>query len=385
MSRGWFGFLLPDGSDPTDDDMSSEMTMARQHLHVLDGLRGVAAFAVVAFHFGSRADLPYLMPRGYLAVDFFFALSGFVVAHAYLSRLPAMSAGGFAARRFVRLWPMLLPGTILGAAIEFWRPNAGEPIAHAMSVVLATVLGCFALPLPVSTVMEQTIFPINGPIWSLFFEAVANGLFFVAGRSGRIRSVAWILAIAGAVGVCSYSVADGSVDAGFLLTDWVKGFPRVALSFSAGVLVFLYAGRFRAMDARLAIAALVAVIMVPRFAGPLDPLFDLAAILLVFPVIVGCASHSGTQHVSAGVCDWLGQLSYPLYAFHYPLVRAICFIVNHHQTSVPVRVAAAVATVLLAAGLSWLLLAFYDRPIRRVLTRRLLSDTRATQHRTELA
>lgn len=148
--------------------MTAPLTTLTRHFQVLDGLRGVAAVAVVAHHFGSRSELPGLVPRGYLAVDFFFVLSGFVLAHAYLGQLQkTLSTTEFLLKRWIRLWPMLLPGTLFGAIMEIWRPTLANPGVHSVQVVVALILGIAAIPLPWQTSMEQMIFPINGPVWSL--------------------------------------------------------------------------------------------------------------------------------------------------------------------------------------------------------------------------
>ncbi len=70
----------------------------RPHYPILDGLRGVAAVLVVAFHVceaSSTSHLDQIINHGYLAVDFFFLLSGFVVGYAYDDRWGKMTLGGF--------------------------------------------------------------------------------------------------------------------------------------------------------------------------------------------------------------------------------------------------------------------------------------------------
>jgi peptidoglycan/LPS O-acetylase OafA/YrhL len=97
------------------------MNMARRQagyggrFALLDELRGIAALAVCLFHIGTRATGVQLFPNGYLAVDFFFMLSGFVLAEAY-QRLGRTGAGGgmdwagFARRRLVRMAPVAVLG-----------------------------------------------------------------------------------------------------------------------------------------------------------------------------------------------------------------------------------------------------------------------------------
>ena len=84
---------------------------SKPRYEILDGLRGVAAVLVVCFHFfetyfGMAPNQP--INHGYLAVDFFFALSGFVIGYAYDDRWDKMSTWGFFKRRLIRLHPMVI-------------------------------------------------------------------------------------------------------------------------------------------------------------------------------------------------------------------------------------------------------------------------------------
>lgn len=357
-----------------------ESTTSRPHVFAtLDGLRGVAAIAVVAYHFGERAQLPSLFPRGYLAVDFFFVLSGFVVAYAYTQRLQGdLGAFRFLLQRLIRLLPVLIPGALIGAALEFGRPNIGDAAGHFRDIGLATVLGCLAIPWPFPTAMEQTIFPINGPVWSLFFEILANVAFVAVAESLFVRAWSAALAIAGAVGIGLFLHAFGNVDVGALLINWPGGLPRVLYSFFVGVL--LSGPDPRGLRARLPAvpvwgfpAILLAAFMLPPVPAPADAVIDFALVLLVFPAMVLMATASRPGPGLARVCGVAGALSYPLYAVHYPLVRGICFILLHHSVSEAGRLALAGLTVSGLTLLGWIVFRWYDQPLRRALSRWLLS------------
>src|SRR5688572_27186028 len=89
----------------------------KQHFQILDGLRGIAALAVVIFHF-----MEWIFPdisnnfigHGFLAVDFFFCLSGFVIGYAYDDRIRKMGTGAFFKARLIRLHPLVILGSVLG-------------------------------------------------------------------------------------------------------------------------------------------------------------------------------------------------------------------------------------------------------------------------------
>lgn len=96
---------------------------SKPRYEILDGLRGVAAMIVVAYHLFetySAGPVHQILNHGYLAVDFFFVLSGFVIGYAYDDRWDRMSIKGFFKRRLVRLHPMVIMGTLIGAVFSIW-------------------------------------------------------------------------------------------------------------------------------------------------------------------------------------------------------------------------------------------------------------------------
>ena len=100
---------------------------SKPRFEILDGLRGVAAMIVVAFHlFETYSAGPgeQILNHGYLAVDFFFVLSGFVIGYAYDDRWKRMTTWDFFKRRLVRLQPMVILGTLIGA---FWFYFSAAP------------------------------------------------------------------------------------------------------------------------------------------------------------------------------------------------------------------------------------------------------------------
>ena len=108
---------------------------SKPRYEILDGLRGVAALMVVLFHIFetySKGPAFQIVNHGYLAVDFFFVLSGFVVGYAYDDRWDRMSTWGFFKRRLTRLHPMVIAGTLVGAALFFF---AGTAFPKTLQVV----------------------------------------------------------------------------------------------------------------------------------------------------------------------------------------------------------------------------------------------------------
>src|SRR5258708_5623807 len=170
--------------------MKSNSLATKPHYPILDGLRGVAAILVVAFHIfeaHSTSPLEQIINHGYLAVDFFFLLSGFVIGYAYDDRWGKLTIGGFFKRRLVRLQPMVVMGMVVGALFFYFQDSAAFPDIHSIPVwkmLLIMVIGFTLIPVPISMDIRgwQEMHPLDGPGWSLFFEYIANILYAVLVR-----------------------------------------------------------------------------------------------------------------------------------------------------------------------------------------------------------
>ena len=369
---------------------------AKNHYAILDGLRGVAAVIVVIFHLleaHNGGDIHnQIINHGYLAVDFFFLLSGFVVAYAYDDRWGGMGQWEFYKRRLVRLQPMVVLGSLTGAALFWFQIDPFYPLAAGTSagqVLLLMVLG-FAL-VPVTRSMDVRgwgeNYPLNGPAWSLFFEYVANILYAVWLR--RLSNIALGVFVALAVVPLVHVAVFG--ERGDLIGGWTLdwegtyiGLARVLFPFFAGVLLMRLGWRIQVKHA-FAVCSLLLIVALsmPRFGGKealwLNGLYEVFCVAVVFPLIVAIgAGEMRAGGTSLRIARVFGDLSYPLYITHYPLVYIyMAWVVTQ---KVPVAQAAPVAIGVLAATLAvaWASLKFYDLPVRRRLTARLLNRPSAT-------
>lgn len=158
----------------------------KQHFEVLDGLRGLAAVVVVIFHF-----MEFIIPdfnvnfiaHGYLAVDFFFCLSGFVIAYAYDSRIRKMGLIPFLKLRLIRLHPLVLIGAIIGMLAFIFDPFV--PLTGNFSFgqnLWIFISACLMIPYPVIPERYFNLFHLNPPTWSLFWEYVAFGSMWPMSR-----------------------------------------------------------------------------------------------------------------------------------------------------------------------------------------------------------
>jgi peptidoglycan/LPS O-acetylase OafA/YrhL len=343
----------------------------RAHLQGLDFLRGVAALIVVGFHFSSRVDLGGLFDHGYLAVDFFFILSGFVISRAYGGRLAStrLSFRDFVLLRLVRLLPLVVLGNCLAAAADLFRPGTFPSTQHKIDIAVTWLLGSLLLPTFWKTTLEQTTYPLNGPIWSLFFELVAN-IFYAALMGITRRSYIFSSLILLSLGIllvasCYFSnVHFGPHNATFAL-----GFPRVFFSFFLGVLLSYSKIRLPSISRWLYAAVVFLALAVPQLHGPLSALFDITMISLIFPVVVLGAAQCTNGEVYSPISKFSGDISYPLYALHYPLVRIIGTMLRRQDFSVPINLVLTFLVTFLLALFSFWIFTVYDVPLRRALSR----------------
>lgn len=219
----------------------------KPHYNILDGLRGVAAITVVCFHIFEAFATSHLDQRinhGYLAVDFFFILSGFVVGYAYDDRWGTMTTKDFIKRRIIRLHPMVVMGAIIGA-IMFYTQGCSVwdvSVITISGLLFATLLN--ALLIPASTGMEVRgvgeMFPLNGPSWSLFFEYLGNILYVLFIRKFSTKVLSVLVFLLGC-GLAWFAILGplGDICVGFSLTgtEFTGGSLRLLFSFSAGLLL----------------------------------------------------------------------------------------------------------------------------------------------------
>lgn len=299
---------------------------SKPHYEILDGLRGVAALIVVAFHLleihatGDFYVVPFIN-HGYLAVDFFFVLSGFVIGYAYDDRWGKMSLKEFFKRRLIRLQPMVVLGAVTGALCFYFGAGEQFPLIAQTPVwklLLVMLMGCLLLPIPPAADVRVwgEMFPLNGPAWSLFYEYIANILYAVVIRRFS-RLLLTILTVLSGLAIIHLTIwgGTGSVLGGHMLTgeQFLIGMIRVMYPFFCGLLLFRLGKTIR-LRAGFWICSLVlaAVLFFPRIGGDehiwMNGLFQSVSILLVFPLIVLAGAGSPIKgKYSVGICRFLGN------------------------------------------------------------------------------
>lgn len=363
----------------------------KDHYLILDGLRGVAAVMVVLFHiceaYKPEHPLTQLINHGYLAVDFFFLLSGFVIAYAYDDRWQAMGLRDFFKRRLIRLQPMVVMGMVVGAALYYLQAGPAFPLIDATPVwlmLLVMLIGCTLLPLPPSMDIRGwgEMHPLNGPAWSLFFEYIANILYALGLRKLPNRWLGLLVALAAAFLVhLAVFGKRGDLIGGWSITPGQLhiGFARLLFPFLAGMLLMRLGKRIRIRYAFETCAVLLVVALaLPRFGGAehlwMNGLYEALCVIVLFPVIVaiGAGASLGTG-LATRAASFFGQLSYPLYITHYGLIYAYVEWMTEHQAQSTLMKCAMGALVFVASiTIAWACLKLYDLPLRRWLTARFI-------------
>ena len=372
---------------------SSSYLASKPRYEILDGLRGVASVMVILFHaFETYSAGPayQIINHGYLAVDFFFVLSGFVVGYAYDDRWDRMTTWGFFKRRLVRLHPMVIMGTVIGLCLFYFGQCDGFPLIGSSpwwKVMLVFLMCCLMIPcgpkMDVRGWGETN--PLNGPNWSLTWEYVANILYALVLR--RLPNILLMLLVA-AAGFCTIDLCL-NLNVFGLLTEgraalvytpiggWSLtseqiyiGLTRLFYPFLCGLLMSRI-GKYIKVRGGFWWCALLLVIAlaVPCVGGPgniLNGVYNALCILVVFPLLVSVGAGSEIKgSKSFRVCSFLGEISYPLYITHYPLMYAqMSWAWSHPDAPVFAHVTVSVGTILLSLFIAWACLKLYDIPVR---------------------
>ncbi len=374
---------------------------SKPRYEILDGLRGVASVLVVLFHMFetySKGPAYQIINHGYLAVDFFFVLSGFVIGYAYEDRWDRMTTWGFFKRRLVRLHPMLIMGTVVGACLYFFgqcEQFGLDGYPDGWKFLLAFVLALFMIPvgngLDVRGWGEMN--PLNGPQWSLTFEYLANILYAVVLR--RIGKIALAILTAAAA-FCTLDLCLNwnvfgvltearnshiyTVIGGWSITveQFYIGSTRLLYPFLCGLLLSRI-GKFINVKGGFwwCAALLTLAFSLPCIGGEgsiLNGIYNAGCILILFPlvVIMGAGSHIKGEK-SARICTFLGEISYPLYITHYPVMyMQMNWAWNHPDAPLYAHIVVGVSTFLISIGLAYACLKLYDLPVRKWLTEKWL-------------
>ena len=344
---------------------------SKPHFLVLDGLRGVAALAIVVFHFMEWVftdPVQNFIGHGFLAVDFFFCLSGFVIGYAYDSRLPAMGLKAFFTARFIRLHPLVILGSVLGLLALFLDPFASHAAGYSAGrMVLLFLTSLFLIPFPAMPERSFNLFSLNAPAWSLFWEYVAT-LFYalLLHRAGR-RILLFLLPFAAAA-LLLVGYRSGNLLGGWSRDTFWDGGVRIAYSFLAGLVLFRYNW---VIKNRLGFAGLSLLLLAAFLApGPWwNWLAECITVLVYFPLLVSLGAGASLSTQWKKLCVFSGKISYPLYMTHYAVIWMFGNYYTANKPGAATLTFIVMAGTLLMVAFAYLVMKFYDTPVRAWLQR----------------
>ena len=407
-------------------DKNNLYLASKPRYEILDGLRGVAAMLVVAFHLFETysAGVPYqIINHGYLAVDFFFVLSGFVVGYAYDDRWGTPQSGtaspkgeggrltlwSFCKRRLIRLHPMLVMGTLIGLLFFYFGgdhpdfPHLNETPVWLAIVVTLLCLTMIPAPLSLDIRGWGEMNPLNGATWSLFGEYLANIAYalFIRRFSKTLLAIFVLCSAVLTVILCLNidvfdclavrDYAQYTVIGGWSLTpDQIQiGITRLLYPFFCGLLLsrlmnggsrfFTRHPSFFTLKAGFWWCSLALIILfaMPRVGGAapenfwMNGIYEAVCILFVFPLIVAVGAGSSTKGRTAAINKFLGDISYPLYVTHYPLIYwQMSWATTHKDLPTSVHVFVALCIFVLAIAIAYASLKLYDEPVREWLKKK---------------
>jgi peptidoglycan/LPS O-acetylase OafA/YrhL len=360
----------------------------KAHFETLDGLRGVAAISVLLFHWSIVVCGDVIISpirHAFMAVDFFFMLSGFVVAHAYQNRLKAkapdpqrLTIKGFLLRRLIRLHPLVVLSLAVGALTFAFDPFAYGTQTLRITVpfrifAIGLILQLLLLPAPPLPNREGVLYPLNNALWTLFQEYVASFFYGVIGHRLGVKVIGALCVVTG-IALIVVAGKVGYIGFGYTTESFGLGFLRMAFPFLMGMLLHRLNLKLRLKHAFVWLSlALMAVFMAPYF-GAVNGYIEGLCVVLIFPLIVMAgAAEVRIEGRMGHLCRFLGRISYPLYVLHFPMLDIYTSWVWNLEPSFTLMMVVGGALMIGIIALSWLVLIFYDEPVRAWLARKAAS------------
>jgi len=348
---------------------TTTILQTKQHFEILDGLRGIAALSVVTFHFMEWVYSDYsqnFIGHGFLAVDFFFCLSGFVIGYAYDDRIGKMGVLEFFKSRIIRLHPMVIAGSVLGLLAFLLDPFGGHPELYSTGkIILAFFCSILLIPLPVIADRGFNLFSFNAPAWSLFWEYAANIVYaFVLYKIGRRYLL--LLTILSAMAICLVCYRSGNLMGGWSGPTFWDGSARISYSFLAGLFIYRSSWIIKNKLGFIGVAILLFLAFIMPF-SKWNWLTEPFTVLFYFPLLIALGAGAALKPDLKKVCIFLGKISYPLYMTHYAVLWMFGNYYGSHKPGTIQLAFIIIAALILLVGAAYLIMIVYDFPVRKYL------------------
>ncbi|MBK1898112.1 acyltransferase family protein [Chryseobacterium paridis] len=372
---------------------SLPISSSKPHYEILDGLRGVAAIMVVFFHvfevFSNGDHTKQIINHGYLAVDFFFMLSGYVISYAYDNCWGQMTLKDFFVRRLIRLQPMIIIGSLVGTTLFYFQQTeglgwSGISTTPVWKLLLVMVIGMTVIPVGKGLDIRgwNEMHPLNGPAWSLFYEYIANIFYaLILRKISKVVLGVLVLISAGFTLYYAFTNSNGDMIGGWSIDDANQlriGFTRLAFPFLMGILLA------RTIQLKLTKNAffttsilLITIFAVPRLGGSdghwQNALYECFVLMILFPVIILLGAGGKIVNKKTNqFCKWLGDISYPIYITHFPLAYTYyAWVANGKHTLADSQSwIFGLLTVAISIIMAYVYMRWYDVPVRKWLAKK---------------
>lgn len=354
--------------------VAAPVLKTKQHFEILDGLRGIAAIAVVIFHFMEFVVPDYsksFIAHAYLAVDFFFCLSGFVIAYAYDSKLNNLGIAAFFKLRLIRLHPLVVIGAVIGLLAFIFDPFSNLYTIYGVGQTLLMFLSsCLLIPYPIVHERYFNLFHLNPPTWSLFWEYIAN-IFYALVLVKMRNKVLWLLTIVAAVLLCYEALKAGYLGVGWGGDTFGGGAIRIFYSFLAGILVYRSNWIIKSRLGFLPIGLFLLIAFLVPFSIKANHITDPLIVIFYFPFLVALGAGAGLYPRFAKICMFSGDISYPLYVIHYPFLWMFLSYLEAQKPSMGQMIIMIPIGVLLLTGLAYVIMIYLDIPVRNYLKNKM--------------
>ncbi|GGZ13873.1 acyltransferase [Echinicola pacifica] len=346
---------------------STGLLKTKQHFEILDGLRGLAALVIVIFHFMEIIIPDFhdnIVAHGYLAVDFFFCLSGFVIAYAYDNRIEKIGIISFLKLRLIRLHPLVVIGAIIGLVVYVFDPFVSLSSHYSVGQNIWLFLSAsLMIPYPIVEERFFNLFHLNPPTWSLFWEYVANIVYALILFRIRPKLLGLLTGIAGGL-LCYAAYHYGNLSAGWGGHNYWGGGARIFFSFLAGMLVFRLGWIIKSPLGFKALGVLLLTALMFPFAESINWIVEPIIIIFYFPLLVALGAGAQMAASDKKLCVFSGEISYPLYMVHYPFIWLFFSYLEKYSPAFQEQVLIMCVGTPLLVGLAYLVMRYLDIPIR---------------------
>ncbi len=342
--------------------------------HTIDGMRGIGVMAVVLFHLPDHR-VHQLIPGAYLVVDLFYVISGFVLSHAYQSRLGRdLDGAGFMRLRMIRIYPLYALALLLAVIANLLiiaKSGFGEPWIFLASVVTSAFILPTIQPL---AYRHHHPYPFNGATWTLFWELLVNAVWAMLGPRLGDRLLFVFVAVGLMLLVVAVAVPRGMEGGGAFSTFFVGGL-RVGFDFFAGVAAYRIWSRGKLAWLRIPAWASALVMIAIFMLRPLhdNSGFDLIAVLAM-PLLVIASTDAPPPRLTP-ICKFSGEIAYGAYILNFPVLLTLSQTLQLFGLSVgALGIIGVFLFMVLVIMIAFVTARFFDPPMRRWLSRRFASD-----------